>query len=62
VRVEVFDPDRRTGGDGRTLLTGQVARAFGPNFEWQVNWVYTEYQHSRTHTLNELVSQWTVRM
>ena len=62
LRLEAFDPDINAGRDRRMLVTAQVARGFSPNFEWQVDWVYTSLRNGHSIASNQLVSQWTVRM
>jgi hypothetical protein len=62
LRIEVFDPDVNADRDRRTIVTGQIARAFSPNFEWQVDWVYISLRNGHSIASNQMVSQWTVRM
>ncbi len=61
-RIERFDPDVSAADDAQTLLTGQIARSFSPEFRWQVNVVHTAYQASGVKSEDLLVTQWTVRL
>jgi phosphate-selective porin O/P len=61
-RVEVFDPDTDTDNDGRTILTGQLAYSFSPNFRWQIDVAHTTYQSSNLDALTGVYSQWTIRL
>jgi len=62
LRVEALDPDINRGRDRRMMATAQIGRAFSPNFEWQVDWVYSSFRNGHSVASNQLVSQWTVRM
>jgi hypothetical protein len=61
-RVEIFDPDTDTDDDGKTILTGQIARTFSPNFRWQINVISTSFQADGLDPETMLISQWTVRL
>ena len=62
VRFESFDPDRDSGNDGRTILTGQIAYSLSPNFRWQVNVAHQIFQDEAKDSLTGLYSQWTLRL
>jgi hypothetical protein len=62
VRFESFDPDTDVDDDARTILTGQIAYSFSPNFRWQVNVAREDFEASAIEDLTAVVSQWTVRL
>ncbi len=62
VRYEVFDPNTDVDDDDRSILTGQIAYSFSPNFRWQVNVSRELFQNDAIKDLTAVVSQWTIRL
>lgn len=62
VRFEIFDPDQDTEDDGRSILTGQIAYSFSPNFRWQINVAREDFEDETEEDLTAVVSQWTIRL
>ena len=62
VRFEMFDPDQDIEDDGRTILTGQIAYSFSPNFRWQINVAREDFEEEALEDLTAVVSQWTIRL
>jgi len=62
VRYESFDPNTDADDDARTILTGQIAKSFSPNFRWQINVARQNFEGSARKDMTAVVSQWTVRL